>query len=79
MTVSATHEGTWRMGGQDPWGCLGGGPKSMGIEDLDHWQGPKKDVSNGKSQDVETHRPKKTVSAILSIFCKAQASGDGAG
>lgn len=46
LTASATHERAWRMRGKDLWSFLGShlagrGPKSMGIEDLDHYHAPK--------------------------------------
>ena len=44
----------------------------------DPWQGPKGVVSKAKNWDVDVHRPKKTELGILSIFCGAQACGDGA-
>lgn len=73
------HKGAWRIGRQNPWGWLGShqageGPKSMGIVDLDHWQGPKGVVGNGRSWDVDEHRPK-TMHAILSVLYIAAAFG----
>ena len=55
---------------------VGGGPMSMRTDDP--WQGPKGVVSKAKNWDVDVHRPKKTELGILSIFCGAQACGDGA-
>ena len=80
--MSATHEGAWRMGGWDPWGCfrnyqVAGGPKSMRIDDP--WQGPKEVVSKEKNWDVDVYRSKKTMLGLLSIICRAQTSSDGAG